>query len=59
MGPCIAQVLNVREAADRPLLDWLTGALRDKQLLLILDNFEHVAGAAPFVGDLLLACPTL
>ena len=34
VGPCIAQVLNVREAADRPLLDWLTGALRDKQLLL-------------------------
>jgi predicted ATPase/class 3 adenylate cyclase len=59
VGPCVAQVLNVREAADRPLLDWLTGALRDKQLLLILDNFEHVADAAPFVGDLLLACPTL
>ena len=31
--------------ADRPLLDWLAGALQDKQLLLILDNFEHVADA--------------
>jgi predicted ATPase/class 3 adenylate cyclase len=59
VGPCIAQVLNVREAADRPLLDWLTAALQDRQILLILDNFEHVADAAPVVGDLLTACPTL
>ncbi|HVG98400.1 MAG TPA: tetratricopeptide repeat protein, partial [Chloroflexota bacterium] len=59
VAPSIAQVLNVREAADRPLLDWVTGALQDKQILLILDNFEHVAGAAPFVGDLLTACPSL
>jgi predicted ATPase/tRNA A-37 threonylcarbamoyl transferase component Bud32/tetratricopeptide (TPR) repeat protein len=35
------------------LLDYLV----EKQLLLILDNFEHVAPAAAFVGDLLLAAP--
>jgi len=33
--------------------------LRDREALLLLDNFEHVAGAAPVVADLLAACPRL
>ena len=31
--------------------------LRDKAMLLILDNFEHLLSAAPLVTDLLAACP--
>ncbi len=33
--------------------------LRDKQLLLVLDNFEQVLAAAPLVAELLAACPGL
>jgi predicted ATPase len=33
--------------------------MRAKQLLLVLDNFEHVVGAAAVVADLLAACPAL
>jgi predicted ATPase/DNA-binding SARP family transcriptional activator len=33
--------------------------LAAKRLLLVLDNFEHVLAAAPFVGRLLSACPAL
>jgi len=31
--------------------------LREKRLLLVLDNFEHLAGAAPLVGQVLQAAP--
>jgi predicted ATPase/DNA-binding CsgD family transcriptional regulator len=53
----IAQTLGIRELGDRPLLDRLRAFLRDKHLLLVLDNFEQVLPAAPVVTDLLLACP--
>jgi predicted ATPase/class 3 adenylate cyclase len=55
----IAQTLGVREVAGRPLLDSLKDALRDKRLLLVLDNFEQVLPAAPLVSDLLAGCPRL
>jgi predicted ATPase/DNA-binding CsgD family transcriptional regulator len=53
----IAQTLGVAEAPGRPLHDNLCAALRDKHLLLILDNFEQVVGAAPGIVDLLLCAP--
>ncbi|MFN8472223.1 MAG: tetratricopeptide repeat protein [Anaerolineae bacterium] len=49
----IAQALGVREQGSRPLLDLLKDYLRDRQLLLLLDNFEQVMGAAKVVRDLL------
>jgi predicted ATPase len=53
----LAQTLGVKESAGQPLLDSLKDALRDKSLLLVLDNFEQVLAAAPQVADLLAACP--
>ena len=55
----IAHIVGVRETGDRPVLDNLKDALRAKQLLLLLDNFEQVIDAAPAVADLLAACPRL
>jgi predicted ATPase/class 3 adenylate cyclase len=57
--PAIAQALGLREVSERPLLEGLTDTLRGRRLLLILDNFEHVAGAAPVVAALLAGCPRL
>ena len=37
----------------------LAADLRDKHLLLVLDNFEHVVAAAPLIADLLAAAPRL
>ena len=51
--PIIAQTLNVREEGGKPLLECLREYLRDKKLLLILDNFEQIAQAALDVGELL------
>jgi predicted ATPase/class 3 adenylate cyclase len=37
----------------------LEGAVGDRRLLLLLDNFEHVIEAAPNLTSLLAACPNL
>ena len=54
----VAQHLAVREGG-RPLLDNVKDYLRDKRLLLLLDNFEQLLPAAPLVGELLAAAPPL
>src|SRR6266567_2519902 len=57
--PATAQVLDVKEIGGQPLLELLKGSLREKHLLLLLDNFEQVVGAAMYVADLHAACPNL
>ena len=54
----IAQQLEVKEGG-RPLLENLKDYLRDKHLLLVLDNFEQLISAAHVVADLLAATPHL
>jgi predicted ATPase/DNA-binding CsgD family transcriptional regulator len=57
--PTIAKALGVIDAGDQPLIARLTGVLHDKQLLLVLDNFEQVLPAATEVAALLAASPNL
>jgi len=57
--PTVAQALGVAEVAGRSLRDSLVAALRERRLLLVLDNCEQVVEAAPLVIDLLAACPHL
>ncbi len=57
--PAIAQVLDVKEMGGYALLDLLQVFLREKQLLLLLDNFEQVVRAALPLAELLAACPKL
>jgi predicted ATPase/class 3 adenylate cyclase len=49
----VALALGVREKPDRDLADGVLQFLRDRELLLILDNFEQVMSAAPLVSDML------
>ncbi len=55
----IAQTLGVRETGGRLLVESLKDYLRNKHLLLLLDNFEQVVSAAPLVAELLQTCPQL
>ncbi len=55
----VAQALGPREMAGVPEWETLHAALRDLQMLLLLDNFEHVMGAATLVSDLVATCPRL
>jgi predicted ATPase/DNA-binding CsgD family transcriptional regulator len=54
--PAIAQTQALRAVDDRSFLDLLKAYLQDKQLLLVLDNFEQVVPAAPLLTELLEAC---
>ena len=47
VAPAISQVLGLQEAAGVSPLDAVRAHLRGKRLLLVLDNFEHLLGAAP------------
>ena len=51
--PTIAQTLELREMPGESMLEGLEDYLRDKQLLLVLDNFEQVTAAAPDVAQVL------
>ncbi len=53
----IAQRLGVDDRDAAPLPDRLAAALRARQLLLLLDNFEHLLAARDSVLALLEACP--
>jgi predicted ATPase/DNA-binding CsgD family transcriptional regulator len=55
--PAIAQALGLRERGTQPVLELITAYLGSRELLLILDNFEHLLPAATVVSDLLAACP--
>lgn len=59
VAPTVARSLGVPEADDRRLLEGFRTKLGAGEHLLLLDNFEQVLEAAPFVTDLLAACPRL
>jgi predicted ATPase/DNA-binding XRE family transcriptional regulator len=55
----LAETLGVRDVADQALQETLIQRLRDKRMLLLLDNFEHLLAAALVVADLVGECPGL
>ena len=56
----VATALKVREQPGRPLIGTLTDALRTKQMLVVLDNCEHlIEAAARLTQTLLEGCPNL
>jgi predicted ATPase/DNA-binding SARP family transcriptional activator len=55
----IARVLGIDLSAQEPALEAVVRALRAQRLLLVLDNFEHVADSAPAIGQLVARCPQL
>ncbi len=57
--PTIAATLGVAEKAGETLVARLQDFLRDKEMLLLVDNFEQVVDAAPRLTELLTACPRL
>lgn len=55
-----ALALGLHDAPQGPLINMLCDYLREKEILILLDNCEHVLDAcAQFADVLLKACPTL
>ncbi len=57
--PTVGQTLSVREKPGQSLFETLKDYLRDKHLLLVLDNFEQLLDAGPAVSALLAGAPSL
>jgi predicted ATPase len=55
--PTIARALSIQKTAERSLIEQMQARLREKHLLLVLDNLEQVIAFVPAVEELLLACP--
>jgi predicted ATPase len=55
----IIQALNIKPTSNLSLIQSLTTYLRNKHMLLVLDNFEHVEEAATIVDEMLTAAPDL
>jgi predicted ATPase/class 3 adenylate cyclase len=55
----IANALDLAESPGDAPRQVVLEQLRDRQLLLVLDNVEQVMSAAPFVAELLTQCPRL
>jgi predicted ATPase/DNA-binding CsgD family transcriptional regulator len=59
VAPTIAQGLGIREPGGQNTGKRLRSFLRDRNVLLVLDNFEHLVAAAAVIAELLAACPQL
>lgn len=57
--PTIARAFGIRDGVGQPISARLEEVLLRKRVLLLLDNFEQVVGAASQVADLLTTCPQL
>src|SRR6266511_5404987 len=58
--PTITQTLGIRESGARTPVEALVDALADTApLLVVLDNCEHVLGAAPVLSRVLAAAPSM
>jgi predicted ATPase len=57
--PTLAQALEIQLSPRLPLAQVLANTLRDRQLLLVLDNFEQVIDAATAIADIVASCPQL
>ncbi|MBN9013147.1 MAG: AAA family ATPase, partial [Rhizobiales bacterium] len=55
--PAVARALGLESSDDEPPFDELATGLKDRSLMLTLDNLEQVASAAPDLARLLGACP--
>lgn len=55
----IVQALGVNQVGEQSFAHRLKEYVRDKHILLLLDNFEQVVTSAPFIAELLSACPWL
>jgi predicted ATPase/class 3 adenylate cyclase len=59
VGPTVAHSLGLSEQPERPIIDLLKDHLEPREILLVLDNFEHLLAAAGVIEGLLAAASRL
>lgn len=53
----VRHALGIVSSAERTPTEQVLTVLRERRLLLVLDGFEHLMAATPFVAELIEACP--
>jgi predicted ATPase/class 3 adenylate cyclase len=59
IAPRIADAVGIRAEGARPALDTLREQLRDREMLVVLDNMEQLVEGAPVVAEVLTAAPRM
>lgn len=59
VATAIAHAVDVQPTGGAPMHDAMTSVLQAAEILLVVDNFEHVLAAAPVLTGLLASCPRL
>src|SRR5215213_10113162 len=59
VAPTVVRAIGLTERRNQPPEELLKGFLRDRQTLLLLDNFEQVLESAPLLAELLSSAPNL
>ena len=59
IASAVAGAVGVRSEGARPTVEMLQEHLRDRELLLVLDNLEQLVAGSPVIGELLTAAPRL
>lgn len=57
VAPAVAAAIRFQLQGEREPEQQVLDVLRERQMLLVMDNFEHLLEAAPFLTDLLAAAP--
>jgi predicted ATPase/class 3 adenylate cyclase len=57
VGPTIARSLGLSEQAERPIVELLKSHLEFREMLLVLDNFEHLLPGGDVVNEVLATAP--
>jgi len=55
----VARVLGIQDQTTRPIAEVITDAIGNRSILMVLDNFEHLAPAMWLVADMVESCPAL
>jgi predicted ATPase len=55
----VAYAFGIQDKGSIPLVEILKTQLNEKELLLIIDNFEHLISGAPVISSLLANAPAL
>ena len=57
VSQAISQTIGLIECPSKPIIKTITEFLKEKKMLLLLDNFEQIVNAAGIISEILESCP--
>jgi len=57
VSQAISQTIGLIECPSKPIIKTITEFLKEKKMLLLLDNFEQIISAADIISEIMESCP--